>query len=36
MLGFFIGFALFLIWILAASIVLYRKLGEGQTVVATQ
>ena len=32
-LGFFIGFALFLIWTLAASIVLFRKLGEGQTVV---
>jgi hypothetical protein len=27
-LGFFTGFLLFLIWILAASIVLYRKLGE--------
>jgi hypothetical protein len=33
-LGFFIGFLLFLIWILAASILLYRKLGEPQTVVA--
>ena len=35
-LGFFIGFLLFLIWNLAASIVLYRKLGEGRTVVAAQ
>jgi len=35
-LGFFIGFALFLIWNLAASIVLYQRLGEGRTVVATQ
>ena len=35
-LGFFIGFALFLIWIAATSIALYRKLGEGRTVVATQ
>jgi len=34
-LGFFIGFALFLIWNLAASIVLYRRLGEGETAVAT-
>jgi hypothetical protein len=33
-LGFFIGFALFLIWNLAASIVLYRRLVEGRTVVA--
>jgi hypothetical protein len=33
-LGFFIGFALFLIWNLATSILLYRKLGEGRTVVA--
>jgi hypothetical protein len=35
-LGFFIGFALFLIWILAASIVLYQRLGDGRTVAATQ
>lgn len=35
-LGFFIGFLLFLVWSLAASIALYRKLGEGRTVVATQ
>ena len=35
-LGFFIGFALFLIWNLAASIVLYQRLGEGRTVVATE
>jgi hypothetical protein len=33
-LGFFIGFALFLIWILAASIVLVRKLGEGEAAPA--
>ena len=35
-LGFFIGFLLFLIWILAASIVLYRRLGEGRTVASTR
>ena len=35
-LGFFIGFALFLIWVGATSVVLYRKLGEGRTVVAAQ
>jgi hypothetical protein len=35
-LGFFIGFILFMVWILAASIVLYQRLGEGRTVVATQ
>jgi hypothetical protein len=35
-LGFFIGFILFLVWNVAASIVLYRKLGEGRTVVAAQ
>jgi hypothetical protein len=35
-LGFFIGFVLFLVWNLAASIVLYRRLGEGRTVVATE
>jgi len=28
-LGFFVGFALFLVWVLAASILLVRKLGEG-------
>jgi hypothetical protein len=28
-LGFFLGFLLFLVWNAAASIVLYRKLGEG-------
>jgi MFS family permease len=33
-LGFFIGFALFLIWTLAASIHLYRKLGQSRTVTA--
>jgi hypothetical protein len=33
-LGFFIGFALFLIWNLLASIVLYRKLGNGETAAA--
>jgi hypothetical protein len=33
-LGFFLGFLLFLVWILAASIVLYRRLGEPRTVVA--
>jgi hypothetical protein len=33
-LGFFIGFALFLIWTLAASIVLVRKLGEGEAAPA--
>jgi hypothetical protein len=27
--GFFLGFLLFLVWILAASIALYKKLGEG-------
>jgi hypothetical protein len=35
-LGFFIGFALFLIWVGVTSVVLYRKLGEGRTVVAAQ
>jgi hypothetical protein len=35
-LGFFIGLVLFLIWNLATSILLYRKLGEGRTVVAAQ
>jgi hypothetical protein len=35
-LGFFIGFVLFLVWNLAASILLYQRLGEGRTVVATQ
>ena len=35
-LGFFIGFILFLVWNLAASIVLYQRLGEGRTVVAAQ
>jgi hypothetical protein len=35
-LGFFIGFILFLVWNLAASIVLYQRLGEGRTVVATE
>lgn len=35
-LGFFLGFILFLVWILAASIVLYQRLGEGRTVVATE
>jgi hypothetical protein len=30
LLGFFIGFFLFMVWILAASIVLYRRLGEGE------
>jgi hypothetical protein len=35
-LGFFIGFVLFLVWNLAASIVLYQRLGEGRTVVAAQ
>jgi hypothetical protein len=35
-LGFFIGFVLFLVWNLAASIVLYQRLGEGRTVVATE
>jgi hypothetical protein len=34
LLGFFIGFALFLLWILLASILLYRKLGDGGTVAA--
>jgi hypothetical protein len=33
-LGLFIGLVLFFVWSLAASIVLYRKLGEGRTVVA--
>jgi hypothetical protein len=33
-LGFFIGFALFLIWILLASIMLYRRLGETATASA--
>ena len=33
-LGFFIGFALFLLWILLASILLYRKLGDDGTVAA--
>ena len=33
-LGFFAGFALFLIWILLAGILLYRKLGEGRAVAA--
>jgi hypothetical protein len=28
-LGFFVGFVLFLVWVLAASILLVRKLGEG-------
>jgi succinate-acetate transporter protein len=28
LLGFFIGFALFLLWILLASVLLYRKLGD--------
>jgi hypothetical protein len=35
-LGFFVGFILFMIWILAASILLYRRLGEGRTVVAAE
>lgn len=34
LLGFFIGFLLFLVWNLAASIVLYRRLGEGETAAA--
>ena len=34
--GFFLGFVLFLVWILAASIVLYQRLGEGRTVVAAE
>jgi hypothetical protein len=33
-LGFFIGFALFLLWILLASILLYRKLGDDRPVAA--
>jgi hypothetical protein len=32
LLGFFAGFALFLIWTLLASILLYRRLGEDGTV----
>jgi hypothetical protein len=35
-LGFFIGFILFLVWNLAASIVLYQRLGKGRTVAAAQ
>lgn len=34
-LGFLIGFLLFLIWFLAASIALVRKLGEAQPATAT-
>jgi hypothetical protein len=34
-LGFLIGFILFLAWILAASIILVRKLGTDQAVTAT-
>jgi hypothetical protein len=33
-LGFFIGFALFLLWTLLASVLLYRKLGDDGTVAA--
>jgi hypothetical protein len=33
-LGFFLGFLLFLVWVLATSILLYRRLGEPRTVVA--
>ena len=35
-LGFFAGFLLFLIWVLAASIVLYRRSGDGGAVAAAQ
>lgn len=33
-LGFFIGFLLFLVWNLAASIVLYRRIGDSETAAA--
>jgi hypothetical protein len=35
LLGFLIGLLLFLIWVLAASILLVRKLGESQPATAT-